>query len=226
MGLRLGDFYYIFKYVRRRMSQSDNTAADLWPCTVPLWKEWHTRLVSAVHYAYHQSTTDRKWTLFTDASDAGWGYVVITPDGQVNAHGEAWNTALLRSIPIHEREGKAVLLALEHIVSRDGLDFKPADTIYVRIDNTSIGSIFTKGRSPAYWSNLLATQFDTTTRFLHVHISYIASQNNPADPVSRAFGSEATRNSLQLLRAEQDFPTVVAGAWVHGRSLGEQSNHL
>jgi hypothetical protein len=122
-------------------------------------------------------------TLFTDASLFGWGGFLISSDGSVHIVGGAWSDTSLVSGDISWLEARAVrysIQALRGIIMQHR-------SIDLRIDNTSVTAAMSKGRAKAATVHVEVIQPIEWLRVhnIHVYVSYVASEHNPADPISR-----------------------------------------
>ncbi|ORC89558.1 uncharacterized protein TM35_000123330 [Trypanosoma theileri] len=117
-------------------------------------------------------------TLVTDASMYGWGALLFKDSGEVLAADGAWEKA---PNMISQAEARAV-----HLASRG---FKPHLTgpLDIRVDNTTVMGIMQKGNAH---SQALVKEANAIDRVLcshgiHAEWSYVASEQNPADGISR-----------------------------------------
>lgn len=205
--LALDQHYYAIKFYRtvcRR--ESLRVGTDLnplcwWRSAFESAQEWAR---SAIHNepqkAFSKSIT--KYTLFTDASDHGYGIVLIF-DGQVHVTGEAWTelspekTELRRKFwaansfmpSINQRELVTVMFAQVWLAEL-GISTEHVDLL---IDNTSALACVRKGRSNAYWLNKVLSATPVTG--IHPKLvrwktaNYIASLLNLADKKSRGLAT-------------------------------------
>ena len=176
-------FYWIYKFFRRRHSQiaklqlRRSELAMIWPSTYHLWSEWaHSLLVAGPldlsKLAENQEATHIVWT---DASLTGWGCIVHFPTGKVLAKGGAWSSAESR-MHIAELEARALRIALDFFVPKGSV-------VEVHIDNTSVLGSLRKKRSRNFSINCVTAQVSEEWKISSCH--YVASKDNPADPLSR-----------------------------------------
>lgn len=120
-------------------------------------------------------------TLFSDASDVGWGGSVRIPGREEQLLRGYWDDST-RNLPIAVREAKALLFTLESLgtsVANTRLD--------CFIDNKAVVSSWRKqaSKAPAL-SHVMKSIFQLTLRFnLALSISFVPSADNPADRPSR-----------------------------------------
>lgn len=125
-----------------------------------------------------------KVTLYTDASLAGWGAVLINSAGAVYVVGGQWNDSkTLKSSDISWLEARAVryaMTAFRDIIERH-------KTIQLRIDNTSVVAAYDRGRgrAAAIHVEVIETIEWLREKGITVRVAYIESAKNPADCVSR-----------------------------------------
>ena len=122
-------------------------------------------------------------SLFSDASNIGWGAVVRIPGKEDQRLRGYWDESS-RHLPIAIREAKAFLFTLEsvkHAISGSRVD--------CFIDNKAVISSWENqvSRTPAL-SQVLQSIFQLTLQFnLALTTSFVPSADNPADPPSRFF---------------------------------------
>ena len=120
-------------------------------------------------------------TLFSDASDVGWGGLIKIPGKEEQPIRGYWDDST-RHLPIAVREAKALLFTLESLgtsVANTRLDCS--------IDNKAVVSSWQKqaSKNPAL-SLVMKCIFQLTVRFnLALAISFVPSADNPADRPSR-----------------------------------------
>lgn len=175
------DYYYIFKFLRRRVGERLAARAQIWPSTFELWHQW---LYSELHYK------DRSWrvtlpktnqiTLFTDASSSGYGCVAIHSDGMW-IHAGRWSH-WWASQHINVLEASALLRGLDWLADKSSGDI----SISVRIDNTSVLYCTQKTWSRSWLLNEIIGQIQLHRMWPCVTgVTYVKSEDNLADGPSR-----------------------------------------
>jgi hypothetical protein len=122
-------------------------------------------------------------TLFSDASEKGWGTVLVDDAGAViGSYGQRWSDA----------EANRHINALESLALSRAIErFKPsllkASSLDVRVDNTSLIAAAIKGSSRSEDLSPLAAILATELKSLDTvtQVAYVRSAHNPADALSR-----------------------------------------
>eukprot|EP00760_Papus_ankaliazontas_P013803 PhM_4_TR15898/c2_g3_i3/m.71908 len=179
----LAEAYYVIKWYRKKMSEAQKFS--LGPdARAELWMSARGQLDRIVDFIAKNAPTSRVTgpttaDLFTDASDWGWGAVVVH-EGTVRQVGERW-TPLEAARSINEREVMAVTNALAYFpdVSRNGFR--------LHIDNTAAMWSIASGRSRGFFLNERVKELEEQVRkhAANFTVRYIASAANPADEPSR-----------------------------------------
>jgi hypothetical protein len=176
-------WYYVYKYMRRRMRLvafgiiSRESRAEVWASIIVLWKNWLTTILQ------HQGRTKRHTEnappliVITDASKKGYGGVVFGLGGRYNLSSTSgtWTEEEGRR-PIHELEQLALLRTCEHLVPL-------GREIHAVVDNTTVCQCTLRRRSNNYWLNKGVGILLSNWRVASA--SYITSEKNPADSLSR-----------------------------------------
>lgn len=176
--LPLHDYFYIFKFIRRRASWNVKEKARVWQCVKEIWREWADRLIEARAEYGKRQTEDY---IYTDASMKGWGAIGILGE-KIHVVAGRWSSRIFRFKPsIAELEGRALLLALHK------LDLAQRK-IHVRVDNTTVQRTVENTRSRSYIMNQIADKVSAVTREKGasiISISYVNTKVNPSDWWSR-----------------------------------------
>lgn len=126
------------------------------------------------------------YTLYSDASNIGWGAVLIDKTTQQTwVTGERWNPKLVDA-HINVKEAAALRLGLSAFIILQGKTVEPL------IDNTSALGAIAKGYSPSLALNEELVALNTTLSCLKITLrrpTYVKSSQNPADFWSRNFSS-------------------------------------
>ncbi|CUG90979.1 unnamed protein product, partial [Bodo saltans] len=184
------DFYYMYKFLCRRVGTGLDTAARIWPSLV-------FRLQGIL--ALLLKNEPRQWqiaaqapsslshaALFTDASLEGYGAVLIMPDASLNVVAGKW-TLGEKKIHIGILEAQAVPIALRNLTQ---LSLHKFD---LWIDNTSVlGNLVLRNR---YKAPPRSFEFASRVREIKTteawgncgSVRYVPSDVNPADAPSRGF---------------------------------------
>jgi hypothetical protein len=176
--------YYVIKFMRRvsraSMAHSWNRTVVVWPCIIAEWASWirSLRTESYTPRRPHPFTV----TMYTDASETGWGVVLIYGD-------RAWS----RGGPWSDAESKLHINVLELEAIRIGLRLAAAIlgpcTVNALVDNTTAISWASRGRSRNYLANEIIKQMGQEAAALGITLAsleYIESARNLADKPSRA----------------------------------------
>ena len=215
---RLDRHYMLMKYYRRvaaRFSRGEvtlETNLDPWSST---YRHMHTvtaylkQNTDVCHFSAPKSPV----TMFTDASDKGWGATLFT-QGRMFSFGAVFSNKEAKR-HINEKESMAIVLALEHFASLlHGRD------IILKIDNTSVIGALRKGYSPSFRMNSRVTE---ALDALHDRegatfaFEYVPSKDNLADFPSRNPGNHGARldqrahvPAVPQIRKRDCFPTKVS----------------
>lgn len=178
LNITLGMIYGVVKFMRRkaRLRPAADEHVSVWQCAVPQWCHF-LETTSSLAYAPVEVMCKHIVYLFTDASDNGWG-VVICAMGWTKAHGGHWSDTE-REKSINALELRAAKIGVELVLAELGDDV----AIHVWIDNTSAKAWIEKKQAGGYVDNATAIEISRMAYIASVH--YIASAENPADPMSR-----------------------------------------
>jgi hypothetical protein len=207
LRLPLAEFFGVFKCARRRFAAfNDNSdIITVWPTAITEWRRWVATIGSNTPVAHPLRPTRPTVTLSTDASITGYGAVLVDEAGGVRSLGAQWPEAHTSS-EINELEARAVAAAARALVPQN------AKAIHLVVDNTSVSYALKKGSAAAYLLNCAVRDaLVELPRDCDIQVSYIASEKNPADSLSR--GGELAPEALRPACGE------VAEDWTAGRTL-------
>lgn len=186
-------YYYVYKYVRRRSAavESEFQVFSIWPCIVEKWKNWILELLTAQPRHILNGGIPSSLTLFTDASDGGWGSYAYNGNYEIFQSGTFSST--MRKHHINLKELNTVRFAIQKMISTGALSTmlkfqsRPI-TVDIYIDNTSSLHQIRKGYSRVFSYNrsleLLANLLGENS--IHItSVNYVDSRSNPADFWSR-----------------------------------------
>lgn len=189
-GVRIASFYWAIKFIRRLLSDVNSRKKkreDVVEVPESAFKHllsWKATLLNAPARSMLDDGTSSDFTLMTDASDVGWGAVLIDEaTQQVWVTGERWSQHYM-SAHINVKEAAAVrfgIFAFPHLQGKRVLPF---------IDNTSALGAIENGYSPSEALNLEILRLDEAVRARHITFrrpTYVKSKNNLADYWSRHF---------------------------------------
>jgi hypothetical protein len=185
VGLPIARYYWAIKWARRIFNHANATSEWTTEVTPPpsvlnLLSSW-CREASNTR-TWHKPPGPDETYLFTDATPKGWGAVVVTHKKTVFATGGHFTKEFSS---INEAECEAVKLGVESFLSI----LKTTGVLHVVVDNTSTSFDLISGKSS---SAELAASVSSTVDALQalngvrVSLSYVKSQDNPADLPSRA----------------------------------------
>lgn len=172
--LPLHPYFYIFKFMRRRASSGikQDELAQIWPCTVAIWKDWLEKCLSECRRGPQER--QNIFTIVSDASDTGWGAYVFWNDTAVGVCAP-WSDAMI-SQHINVKEIFAVLFAVKSTNVPEGSSLK------IIVDNTSSMYCLRKTRSNNFLMNKC---LEWLKNYTIQSADYIQSEQNPADTLSR-----------------------------------------
>lgn len=180
----LSPLYYIIKFVRRIQSRGNlEELANIWPSLILPWRTWLNTTASLSH-SKHKAPTGIV-TVYSDASDSGWGVVITDlPPHALTTIGGPWTEAE-GALSVNVRELIAFKIALRILTSRTlGTPF----SIIARIDNTSAIAWINKRRSPIFHANTITAdiwQILENANLTLLSVDYVKSSQNLADAPSR-----------------------------------------
>lgn len=187
LQVRLPTYYWVIKSARRRIALLNRGLAkesDL--VSVPLNVERRLRAwiktVSENTPVTPKPARDKpaSATIITDASMKGWGALLMTEDGQMIAAGKPWEGP---PPEINVGETRAVRYAFEAFRER----LAKNSVVDLRVDNTTVLAAVNKGHSDSPFVSLELGALLTELNIGNwtVNATYVRSESNLADPISR-----------------------------------------
>ena len=138
MGVPLSSYYFALKFLRRKLSEINRETlcrdeqVNLPPSVLRSFKNWQNDVMARKRRQLPKLSGKKSFTLWTDASNLGWGAVLIDNDTQqVKVVGARW-TEDEAMFHINILEAMAVKKALRAFQGLEGSVIQP------RIDNTSV----------------------------------------------------------------------------------------
>lgn len=207
----LGVLYYIIKFIRRVCHKITKAHGDLsiemtlWPAILNTWTSAIETLCCAKYRRAPTPTCTA--TLYTDASDDGWGVVVVDhPSSHLLTRGGPW-TQSERSQSINLRELRALRIGVRILCAMHQAyqnEMPPNSTLGVTIyvDNTTALAWFNNGRAKQFAPNALAMEINALLVLNNIalrEVAYIPSARNLADAPSRAPHTFTEDNSTTQL---------------------------
>lgn len=183
-GTSLGRLYYVIKFMRRIARHRLEESVSVWNCIVELWQSTLVELTTKQFVQPEAPSTTA--TMYTDASETGWGVVVLNfKDRPIRIFAGAWT----------EKEAKQSINVLELRALRIGIrklaDTKAAsDTVALHgfIDNTTARAWALKRRAPKWSANALTLELHDEMEKAGIQLAsleYVKSADNFADRPSR-----------------------------------------
>ena len=195
----LAPFYFSMKWACRRCNELNHNKRkpeDVLNIPESIRHQldiWQSEIRDTKIFAETAFQARRHATLYTDASLFGWGAIMITADFRVFVAGGKWSRAFTSGDICH-LEASAVRNAArafaQIILEHGSVDF--------RIDNTSVAYAVMRGvaRAPAL-NVALAGLLKWLSRYdIVVTASYVKSDDNLADPVSRGLSTPSLSREI------------------------------
>jgi hypothetical protein len=187
----LAKFYFAIKRIRRLSNRLQRFPDEMeQPLSPPPSQAFVASLASRVQLVHEWSPAvgDPKpasATLFTDASEGGWGAVLCFDSGEVYAAGERWSDSEAKC-GIAVLECDAVQKALRAFACR----LLDVGRLELRVDNTSVEHAIRRGaaRSEDLNTALLPVlqKLAKSVPSCRVSVGYVPTGQNPADGPSRS----------------------------------------
>ena len=181
----LAEYYLAMKWSKRicnALNRHDKSPTDqvaVPPSVREQLQAWLTHARDTVTPRFERDGA--RPVLFVDATLDDWGGVLVLPTRRVIVTGAKFTDGV--SAPIHIREAQAALFSIQdfalHLRGQPGVD--------LRVDNTSVEASVRRGSAR---NELLATVIRRIMRAsiqldLPIAVSRVASEENPADEISR-----------------------------------------
>jgi hypothetical protein len=205
------DYYYVYKFIRRRSRGYMGDLLHIWPSILPLWRSWTSLLAANRPVTITRELAQLTYTLVTDSSSTGWGGCCFTGTGTggENIVGANWSASdqlnykektshLLAEVGgqwqltrhINFTELQTVRLAVEalHISSC---------TLDVFVDNTSTKGMLRRMDSGVYVYNRELKRLGDTLRRKNISlrdVNYVHTLFNHADDISRGRAPRTTHD--------------------------------
>ena len=193
---KLGNLYHVIKFVRRIQRRDLDEVVSIWPSIVELWisslKEMKTKVFTF-------TSVENSVVIFTDASDDGWGVVIVNLEGcSLRVFAGKWSDEERKS-DINVRELRAVRIGMR--ILGDILKQESSTTgVHLRIDNTTARAWTLRSRAPKFEANQIALDIDREASEFNLKIltaDYVPSARNISDAASRMF-SKTTASAQQV----------------------------
>lgn len=193
---KMYSIYYIFKFVRRISRKPLDTDVVIWPCIRNAWADWCYNLRTTIATIIPDSGYRPIKYMFTDASDEGYG-VVLLGDGEFfsagETHTDSYEAVVSQRFSLAEAGlhiNVKELLAIKKGLMRLPRHMINHTDIHLRIDNTSAIGWFQKQRSRRFLVNSILQDIFTTEESLDIRflsVEYVSSVDNIADAPSRNY---------------------------------------
>jgi hypothetical protein len=192
IGFAKHEMYYVYKYMRRRArvygDLNPATRMSLWPSISALWPDWINRLLNATPRVIQSSAARPTITIYTDASNSGWGCIAYVGNMELIVAGRWREDQYNDHINLKELQCVRFALGLLNIGGSDS-----CTNIALFLDNTSALGQVRKGRSAVYRYNQELGRLEAILHSKGLRIistEYICTSCNPADFWSRIFEAE------------------------------------
>ena len=191
-GYPLGKLYHVLKFIRRIQRKNMTDMIRIWPSIVDQWCRALSEMLSMKFKS--MPPTNSTATMFTDASESGWGVVILDFDPQpIRIFAGKW-TPKEQTYSINLLELRALRIGIRILASIKD-DLQSVD-LKVFIDNTSARAWAIRLRAPKWSANEIATNIGDLTRSSSIQLSsidYVESARNLADAPSRKYESTCVR---------------------------------
>lgn len=201
-GVFPGDYWFALKYFRRTVNSLNRGLKDSESlvCVPPSVKKqlmgWIARVRVPRQIVATRST--KTFVVFIDASLCGWGGVIVNrATGEMIIVGDEWPTTF-RSWHINELEARALFNTVQHLPGEvvDG-------HVSVIVDNTSVAGVARKKhcvRSKPLNDSVIGALKIIMRLKCSFSVSWIKSQDNPADTPSRVPLVKLSRDNLTAVQ--------------------------
>lgn len=196
-NFKLGRLYYVIKFIRRIQRRELNDDTNIWPSIVDTWIAALTEMKTA---AFTTVAVTSEVITYTDASDDGWGVVVVGfGDRMLRVFAGKWSPEE-RSNDINVRELRAIRIGVR-LLSKLTCELNEPIGVHFRVDNTTARSWTMRSRAPKFVPNQIALELDREAVEANLHIltvDYVRSEHNISDKASRKFSSKSTASAHEV----------------------------
>jgi len=186
-GYRLGNLYHVIKFIRRAQRHQMTDIVEIWPSIIETWTTTLTILIDRKFQAAPEPEAHA--TMYTDASDSGWGVVILDFGSRpIRVFAGQWSPEE-RRMHINVKELSALRIGIRTLST---LKAKQEDVVGIRIfvDNTTARAWAIRKRAPNFLANTIAGDIGAEAELSNIRITsieYVKSERNIADKPSRRF---------------------------------------
>lgn len=202
-AVRIASYYWAFKLMRRLLSDVNagrkkrEDVVEVNCAALQHLRSWKADLLKCPARNLAKDSVGKRYTLYSDASNEGWGAVLIDEETQqVWVTGERWKGHYVQA-HINVKEAAGLRLGIAAFKQLIGAIVDPL------VDNTSALGAIEKGYSPSYELNQEILAIHHTVTNLNVKLRsprYVKSSQNPADFWSRHFDGKTREWAPQLAK--------------------------
>jgi hypothetical protein len=112
-------YYHFIKFMRRKAAQGAKLDEPVYPWTAAIrtLRAWaHDIIQKEENVIPRGQRTAEQWAIFSDASNTGYGVVILTPRGTIIRAGR-WADRSLGNMHINVKEAEALLIAIQTVPS-------------------------------------------------------------------------------------------------------------
>jgi hypothetical protein len=189
-GFPLGKLFYVLKFIRRIHRRPMTDQVKIWPSITDLWSSSLLQMITMKFQA--PPTATETATMFTDASESGYGVVIFNFAGRpIRIFGGPWSAEEAK-FDINVLELRALRIGVRLVAS-----LKPREVVVAlsaHIDNTTARAWGRRRRAPKWSANKLAIELDDDLKqnnILLEHLDYVESKRNFADAPSRWYENKS-----------------------------------
>lgn len=199
--------YWTLKWARRRFNQLNRGIIDVdTPLAVPngvraALEHWLRSARLEAEVRPKAADDARTFTIFTDASQHGWGAVMVDSENRIFSAGAKFSEAEA-SGNINAKEAAAV----RHAFAAFADTVPDAAVVNLLVDNTSVQANVTRMHAAAdsMVDEIASIATTVMRRAFTLRVGYVNTAENPADSISR--GRELTIDDERLARRSR--PTI------------------
>jgi hypothetical protein len=182
-------YYHFIKFMRRKAAQGAalDEPANPWAAAIRTLRAWALDTIKKEKNVIHRSQRSaEQWDIFSDASDSGFGVVILTPRETIIRAGR-WDD-VTQQTHINIKEAKALLHAMEETAEAAKVRrIRPKRSFWV--DNTSVIGATHNTASSSFHLNEVIHQIRCMMKSSRMNrddtLKYVTSENNIADAPSR-----------------------------------------